>query len=403
MLDPLPQPAADALAVSRALSEQIAGEVGARGGWISFARYMELALYAPLLGYYTGGAAKLGKDGDFTTAPEMTPLFGRALARQIAQILETAPSRILEIGGGSGGLAADLLLELEFLRALPERYSILDLSPDFRDRQKEAIRERAPHLLDRVAWLDSLPETIEGAVIGNEVLDAMPVHLVVKSDRGWNERGVTVDSRHGFVFADRALAPDGGLDADALDAALLNAVDSAIGANDALTVGYTTEIGLAASGFIAAVADRLAKGVALFIDYGFPRREYYHPQRHAGTLMMHYRHHAHADPFFRPGLTDITAHVDFSAASNAALRPGAELLGYASQANFLINCRITDLASASFASSAENPAAWAVQASALQKLLSEAEMGELFKVIAFGRKIDEPLIGFSRGDRSGSL
>jgi SAM-dependent MidA family methyltransferase len=214
---------------------------------------------------------------------------------------------------------------------------------------------------------------------------------------------VTVDSRHGFVFADRALAPDGGLDAYALDAVLLDAIDTAIGSNDVLPVGYTTEIGLAASGFIAAVADRLTKGVAIFIDYGFPRREYYHPQRHTGTLMMHYRHHAHADPFLRPGLTDITAHVDFSAASSAALRPGAELLGYASQANFLINCRIADLASASFASSAENPAAWAVQASALQKLLSEAEMGELFKVIAFGRKIDEPLIGFSRGDRSGSL
>jgi SAM-dependent MidA family methyltransferase len=379
----LPAPSPEALALSEALARAIAAEIEQAGGWISFARYMELALYAPGLGYYMAGARKLGREGDFVTAPEISPLFGRALARQLAPLLASGLAEILEIGAGSGALAADLLLELERLGCAPARYLILELSPPLRERSRDTLAARAPHLVERVAWLDRLPPAFSGIVIGNEVLDAMPVHVFERQGARIVELGVAVHAGK-FEWAQRnAGAPPEAPDPECFP------LD-----------GYRSEAHFVACAFVRTLGAALARGVALFVDYGFPRREYYHPQRARGTLMCHYRHHAHDDPFFLPGLQDITAHVDFSAIARAAAQAGLALLGYTSQAQFLVNCDITGLL-AEWAPA--DVRAYAPHAAEAHRLLSPAEMGELFKVIAFGRGVREPLRGFARGDRRHTL
>ena len=357
----LPIPSPEAAAHSQRLQQTLHEAIATQQGWISFARYMEIALYSPGLGYYAAGASKFGASGDFTTAPEHSHLFGRSLARQIAQILAETGGEILEVGAGSGKLACDVLLELQNLDALPDRYYILELSATLQTRQRETITEQAPQWLKRVQWLDRLPQTFTGVIFGNEVLDAMPVHLVTRSHGALCERGVALNAEQ-LAWVDRPMEYGALLEAaTALD----------------LPEGYVTEINLAAPAFIASLADCLTRGVLLFIDYGFPRAEYYHPQRNQGTLMCHYRHHAHGDPFFWPGLQDITAHVDFS--TLATNTPDLQLLGYATQANFLINCGITDLLAET---SPENVTQYLPLANQVQYLLSPAEMGELFKVIA---------------------
>ncbi|HKA39962.1 MAG TPA: SAM-dependent methyltransferase, partial [Burkholderiales bacterium] len=358
----------------------IAAEIEHGGGWLSFARYMELALYAPGLGYYMAGARKLGKDGDFVTAPEISPLFGRALARQLQQL---GRGDILEIGAGSGALAADLLLELERLGCAPARYLILELSPDLRDRSRDTLAARAPHLIERVAWLNQLPPSFGGTVIGNEVLDAMPVHVFERRSTGVVELGVAVRDG-GFGWEARPpSSPPGVPDPSCFPAE-----------------GYRSEAQFVARAFIQSLGRVLTRGAALFIDYGFPRREYYHPQRARGTLMCHYRHRAHDDPFFLPGLQDITSHIDFTAVAEAGREAGLELLGYTNQAQFLVNCGITDLLAETPASDA---AAYTPLAAQAQKLLSPAEMGEFFKVIAFGRGAPSALLGFAAGDKRQAL
>jgi SAM-dependent MidA family methyltransferase len=375
----LPQPSREARAHSQALRRRIADEIAASGGWIGFDRYMDLALYAPALGYYAGGAAKLGAPGDFVTAPELSALFGATLARQLAELLPAAGGDVLELGAGSGRMAADLLLALEPLGRLPARYLILEPSGDLRARQQQRIGALPERVAGRVQWLDRLPERFSGVIVGNEVLDALPVHLVVRREKGDFERGV-VFQHDGFAFDDRAL-PEGELQraAHALD----------------LPAPYVTEIALQARGLVRSLAGLLERGVVLFIDYGFGAAEYYHPQRSHGTLMCHYRHRAHDDPFFLPGLQDITAHVDFSAVAHTGAQAGLTLLGYTTQAHFLINLGITELLART---PAEQPADYLPLAAQAQKLLSPTEMGELFKVIALGRGIEQPLSGFARGD-----
>jgi len=374
----LPTPGSEAAAHSQRLQQHIRDEIAQCGGWISFARYMELALYAPGLGYYAAGATKLGPAGDFTTAPERSGLFGRTIARQVAQVLAETGGDVLEVGAGSGKLACDLLSELAKLDALPEHYCILELSGELQARQRDRLAAQAPQWLERVQWLERLPQTFTGVVLGNEVLDAMPVHLVTRQQGTLLERGVSNDDAQ-FTWQDRPL--DTG--------ALLQAATALD-----LPAGYLTEINLAAPAFIASLAECMTRGMILMIDYGFPRAEYYHPQRSQGTLMCHYRHHAHGDPFFWPGLQDITAHVDFSAISNST--PDLQLLGYTSQVNFLINCGITDLLAQT---SPEDVARYLPLANQAQFLLSPAEMGELFKVIALGKGVEMPLLGFVRGDQ----
>jgi len=370
------------MALSESLRQLIVKEIERSGGWLSFSRYMELALYAPGLGYYMAGARRLGRDGDFVTAPEISRLFGRTLARQLEQLAGLGLSDVLEIGAGSGALAADILLELERASCAPPRYLILELSPDLRDRSRDTLAARAPHLLERVAWLSRLPPAFTGIVIGNEVLDAMPVHVFERCDQGVVELGVALKDG-AFVWSGRTTEAAG-------------RVDDRCFAESA----YRSEMHLVACAFTRSVAASLERGVALFIDYGFPRHEYYHPQRSEGTLMCHYRHRAHTDPFFLPGLQDITSHIDFSAIASAGRKAGLELLGYTNQAQFLVNCGITDVLGET---SPEDVAAYAPLAQQAQKLLSPAEMGEIFKVVALGKGVSDSLVGFSQGDRKHTL
>jgi SAM-dependent MidA family methyltransferase len=370
----LPLPAPEAAEHSARLVESIRRDIAAHGGWISFARYMELALYAPGLGYYAAGAHKFGESGDFITAPELSSLFGRTLARQVGEIMAHSAPHILELGAGSGKLAADMLAELEQLGSLPDSYAILEVSADLRARQQTLMRERLPHLLDRVHWLDALPERFGGAIVANEVLDALPVHLVHWRDSAITERGVAL-GEHGFVWQERAIR----------DADLLHAAQQIKVPDD-----YVSEICLAARGLVNSLAQRLEQGAMLFIDYGFGAREFYHPQRNRGTLMCHYRHQAHDDPFFLPGLQDITAHVNFSDIAECGIDAGMELMGYTTQAYFLINCGITVLLQDI---PPDNPREYLPISAQLQKLTSPAEMGELFKVIALGKPALHPESG----------
>ncbi|MFZ1318327.1 MAG: SAM-dependent methyltransferase, partial [Candidatus Nitrotoga sp.] len=323
----LPLPSPEAQAHSDQLRDLIHHDIARQGGWIPFSRFMELALYAPGMGYYSAGARKFGVAGDFVTAPEISSLFGRTLARQLVEIMAQSTPHILELGAGSGKLAVDILGELERQNSLPERYDILEVSADLRERQQSLLQARLPHLIDRVHWLDALPDSISGVLVANEVLDALPVHLVRWTDANIVERGVASKGEN-FVWQERLL-----------ESSMLLEIAQQIKVPD----DTLSDVSLAARGLVSSLSERLHQGVLLFIDYGFGAREYYHPQRTQGTLMCHYRHHAHDDPFFLPGLQDITAHVDFTAVAEAAIDAGLHLYGYTTQAYFLINGGITDL------------------------------------------------------------
>jgi SAM-dependent MidA family methyltransferase len=375
------------------MAAHLRGAIAQAGGWLSFDQWMAEALYAPGLGYYAAGSVKLAEGtaagmppgvpgGDFVTAPELTPLFGRTLAAQAAQVLRQTGTRdILEFGAGSGALARQVMAALD-AEGLEARYYIVEVSADLRARQ----RQRLASLDGRVTWLDALPEAFDGCVLANEVLDAMPVQVFRWDDDGTLlERGVVANASGDFSWADRpASAP----------------LSRAMAARMPALPGYISEVNLQAEAWVRGMGQWLRRGAALLIDYGFPRHEYYHPQRANGTLMCHLRHHAHADPFFAPGLQDITAHVDFTAMADAALEAGLDVLGYTSQARFLVNAglmsRMAEL-------DPTDVAHYASATAPVQKLLSEAEMGELFKVLAVGRDVDPPLIGFQRGDRRGTL
>ncbi|MBK7023359.1 MAG: SAM-dependent methyltransferase [Sulfuritalea sp.] len=390
----LPAPGPDARAASAALSRLIAEEIGAHGGWLSFARYMELALYAPGLGYYAGGAHKFGDHeagGDFLTAPELTPLFAAALARQVAQVIAASSPQVIEAGAGSGRLAADLLTALAAMDCLPERYRILELSGELRARQQATLAARAPQFADRVEWLDELPEHFSGCLVGNELLDAMPTHALRWSD-GTDEAALL---ERGVGLKDSELA-----------AAERPATGALLAAAEALGIRapYRGEISLAARSWVSELARRLEQGALLLIDYGLPRHELYHPLRDGGTLRCHYRHRVHEDPFWFPGLSDITTHVDFTAVAEAGFDAGLKVLGFTSQANFLLNCGIGDLLQTSKVDAGDTASADDLRArGAVNVLLSPNEMGELFKVIALGRGVPGPLLGFARADRVHAL
>jgi SAM-dependent MidA family methyltransferase len=382
-------PSEIALAHSRSVQAMIREKILAAHHWISFEDYMNLVLYAPGLGYYSSGATKLGSAGDFVTAPEISPLFGRTLAQQLWQISQHLTQfNILEFGAGSGKLARDILLELEKTAALPEKYFILEVSADLRERQQSGLKQEIPHLADRIEWLEQLPDQFTGVILANEVLDAMPVHIVRWHDDTVLERGVTWQNDQ-FTWQDRAIQ-----DKELLTIAqqLTPEINP-----DNKPIDYVSEINLAAVHFMRSLASTLQQGVILLIDYGFGRSEYYHPQRNQGTLMCHYRHHAHDDPFYVPGLQDITSHVDFSAITQTGQSGGLALLGYTTQAYFLLNCGITGILAQT---SADDTSHYLPQSGQVQKLVSPAEMGELFKVIAFGKNFSEPLSGFSTGDMS---
>jgi SAM-dependent MidA family methyltransferase len=373
----LPAQSPEAIAHSQQLAEHIAAAIVSEGDWITFARYMELALYAPGQGYYVAGARKFGEAGDFVTAPEISPMFAKCLALQARQVLEATGGDILELGPGSGVLAADLFEELKAHGTPPQRYLLLEVSPELRERQRKLIAYRFPQDLQRFVWLDRLPEKIRGLVLANEVLDVVPCSLAYRKGGEYFERGVIL-SEAGFAWDDEPL-PDGDLKRRA--AAVFPPGD----------YDYLSEVNLAAEALVRTIAASMEAGLALFIDYGFPEREYYHPQRSMGTLRCHYRHRFHGDPFFMPGLQDITAHVDFTAMGRAAEQGGAEVYGFTTQAYFLISCGLAVLVSA------EDPTMTLSRlkgTSAAHRLISPSEMGELFKVLGIGKGIGVPLQGF---------
>ncbi len=384
----LPTPSPESLARSQELRQTLLAASQADGGWLSFARFMELALYAPGLGYYSSGARQIGAAGDFTTAPQTSPLFGAALAQQLAQIMDHTTGELLELGPGLGVLAGDVLVELETLGCLPERYALLEVSGALRAQQQATIAARAPHLVERCVWLDALPATLTGAVFGNEVLDAMPVEWLVWHDQAWWQRGVRIDAALELALDERPAPVD-----------LATQVGACFADPSLIPEGYATEFATHALGLVSTLSERLHKGAALFIDYGFPAAEFYHPQRSCGTLIAHYRQRAHGDVLLWPGLQDLTAHVDFTGVAERAHEAGCEILGYTSQARFLLNCNITDL----IRSRPEQTQRWLPAVNGLQRLISESEMGELFKVIAFGRDISCALEGFRMGNRSARL
>jgi SAM-dependent MidA family methyltransferase len=354
-----------------ALVGQIREAIERAGGWIGFDRYMALALYAPGLGYYANPSRKFGAlpGSDFITAPELTPLFGRALARQLAQALEASGSdELFEFGAGSGALAEQLL---DVLGGTVRRYSIVDVSGSLRARQRERLAAHG----ERVRWLDAWPASMHGVAIGNEVLDAMPVQLLHWDGERWFERGLALgESGEDFRWSDRPTALRPPIEAP-------------------FVPGTTIELHSQAEAFVASLGERLARGAAFFIDYGFPAAEYYHPQRSGGTLMCHRAHRADTDPLADAGRKDITAHVDFTGIAAAAQEAGLPTLGYTTQGHFLVNCGIGERMEA--ASLPEQAAA--------QRLLAEHEMGELFKVIGFAAGEGWEALGFSEGDRSHTL
>ncbi|OHX13724.1 hypothetical protein BI347_09510 [Chromobacterium sphagni] len=382
----LPAASAEALATSQALSRHIRQTIQAAGGWIPFSHYMEMALYAPGLGYYAAGSHKLGEAGDFVTAPELTPLFGRALARQLAELLPQTAGMVYEFGAGTGQLAIDLLRELAALGRLPQKYVIIDLSPDLIEHQQHNIRAALPEYFDRVEWASQLPRELDGVVIGNEVLDAMPCEMVFRDEqRQLRQRGVAARG-DGFSHEDR----------DFVDARLAGLAAELVPD----IPRYETEISLANRAFIATLAGALKRGAILMIDYGHAAREYYHPERAMGTLLGHYRHHTVQDPFYLPGLMDLTCHVDFSAVAQSGIDAGLDLIGYASQAQFLLNCGIVGLLEQL---DANDVMRYLPQAKAAQRLLTPQEMGETFKAIGFGKGVDIDWLGFAQGDRCYTL
>lgn len=366
----LPKPSAEALVQSDALRQLICTQID-RDGALSFAEYMHLCLYAPNLGYYTSGTQKFGQAGDFITAPEVSERFGQCLANQFADILiQLENPIILEIGAGSGRLALDVLTHLQNKNALPERYCILEVSPDLAAKQKSLLQTELPELFSKIIWLEQLPENdFNGIIFGNEVLDALPVHCFAIENNAVFERTV---SHHNQQFVWHKKPADDKLQKEVRELNLTN-------------THYHSEINLSLMPWIDDLQKKLNQGVLLFIDYGFPEREFYCEQRNTGTLMCHYRHHAHPDPFVYPGLQDITAHVDFTAVAIAADTLNLSVLGYTTQADFLVHTGIVTLAE-------HNPTLKTSQA--VQTLTFPHEMGELFKVIALGKNIDLPLCGF---------
>lgn len=361
----------DGKSLTTALSALLRRSIDQAGGWLPFDRFMAQALYAPGLGYYANASRKFGalpsSGSDFVTAPELTPLFGRALATQVLDAMEaTGTDEVWEFGAGSGALASQLL---DALGTRVRRYTIVDLSANLRGRQQAALAGHGA----KVQWAFELPERFSGVVVGNEVLDAMPVKLLARTGGQWHERGVAA-GEDGLRFEDRATE--------------LRPPVEVPGAHD-----YLTEVHPQAEAFVRTLADRLERGAAFFIDYGFPEAEYYHPQRAGGTLMCHQGHRADPDPLSEVGRKDITAHVNFTGIAVAAQEAGLATLGYTSQARFLFNCGLMDwLQDADLADRA-----------AAQKLVNEHEMGELFKVLALHKGPFWDALGLREGDRTHTL
>ncbi|MFZ1537166.1 MAG: SAM-dependent methyltransferase [Chromatiaceae bacterium] len=383
-----------ALEHSRHLADLIRAEAVASGGTLSFDRFMELALYAPGLGYYVAGARKFGPGGDFVTAPAISPLFGLCLARQCREVLVAlGGGDILELGAGTGDLAADILDGLKLEVSLPGRYLILEPGPELRERQRDLLEVRHPDLLDRIVWLDGLPSGFSGVLIANEVMDALPVHrFKVCEDR---------------AVAEIQVKPRGAgweeVGAEALSPGLTEAVHALWAQGLAQGPGYGSEINLRLGPWLQALAASMARGLMLLIDYGYDRADYYRPERGMGTLMCHYRHQAHGNPYVHLGLQDITAHVDFSAAASGGRMAGLEVAGFTTQAHFLIALGLDDLLAERMGGdqgTADGDLKWLLGA---KQLVMPTAMGERFRVLGLAKNIGQSWTGFSLRDLRGRL
>jgi SAM-dependent MidA family methyltransferase len=376
---------------SRLLSDKIATQIALEGGWISFSHFMEMALYEPGMGYYSAGAHKLGLGGDFTTAPELSPLFGAAICSTLLPVLEGLqaqglPTQILEFGAGTGKLAQSIMARLHQLGFELDCYDIIEISPDLAQRQKELLTSdlsnRSPNT--QCSWLNTLPENYKGIILANEVIDAIPCDVIIFQDGFWYWYGV--------AYENQKLAWKVGMP---VEQDLLT--ESLLGGN--FSEGYVTELHAPANAWMHQVAKHLHTGLFLTFDYGFPESEYYHPQRLQGTLMAHHRHHAIQDPFYLPGLCDLTSHVEWSQIARCALAENADDVYLSNQAGYLLDARIGDIALE--IGDPSNPEIFLPISNALQKLLSEAEMGELFKIFAFSKNLDAVLPGYALEDLPG--
>ncbi len=390
-VDVLPEPDDSSKNWSQMLCAQIEEQCHQSGGTMPFSQFMQMALYAPGLGYYSSDLRKFGAEGDFITAPEVSPLFAQCIARQVADVLSAmSEPKLLEFGAGSGVMAADMLLELERLEALPEKYFILELSASLKLRQQATIKNKAEHLLDRVVWLDELPiEKFNGVVVANEVLDAMPVECFKISDD--NVTSLQVSCRDNQLGAEYELATN-------IVAEKVRDIESRIEVT--LPEGYCSEFNPAISAWLESIAGTLEQGMVLLIDYGYAAAEYYQQEREMGTMMCHYQHRAHANPLWYPGLQDITAFVDFTDVAYSAVDAGFDVSGYTSQAMFLMGAGLDELHQDQVTDDIKNQVLLSQQ---IKTLTLPSEMGERFKVMALTKNYDEPLRGFSLQDLRGRL
>ncbi len=376
---------------SKLLGSKIATEIASQGGWIAFSRYMEMALYEPGMGYYSAGAHKLGAGGDFTTAPELSPLFGAAIVSTILPVLEGLkaqglPAKILEFGAGTGKLAESILTRLNDLGFQLDGYDIIEISPDLTQRQQERLHKLAAELelSTKCSWLSSLTENFKGVILANEVIDAIPCDAIIYQNGFWYWYGVSFAEDKFFWKTGKPI-----------EHALLP--ESLLSGN--FSEGYITELHPQANAWIRQIAKQLDAGLFLTFDYGFPESEYYHPQRIEGTLMAHHRHHAIQDPFYLPGLCDLTTHVEWAQIARSALAENVDDVYLTNQAAFLLDAGIGDIALE--IGDPSNPETFLPISNSLQKLLSEAEMGELFKAFAFSKKLDDLLPGYVLEDLPG--
>jgi len=389
--DVLPEPGAAAKDCSQALCTQIEEQCNQSSGWIPYSEFMQMALYAPGLGYYSGELRKFGAEGDFITAPEVSPLFAQCIARQVADVLlGMSESRVLEFGAGSGVMAADMLLELERMETLPEQYLILELSASLKQRQHETIKNKAPHLLDHVVWLDGLvEEKFSGVVLANEVLDAMPVECF-RINQGTVE-ALQVHCVNNKLTSEYKKANE------TIEAAVRR-IEERIEVS--LPDGYCSEFNPSVSAWLESISTMLEQGMVLLIDYGYAAAEYYHEERQMGTMMCHYQHRAHADPLWYPGLQDITSFVDFTEVAYSAVDAGFDVSGYTTQAMFLMGTGIDELHQQQVTDDVKNQVILSQQ---IKTLTMPSEMGERFKVMALTKNYDEPLRGFIMQDLRGRL
>jgi SAM-dependent MidA family methyltransferase len=386
----LPEPTPAESERAEAVAELLRERMAAAGGAVPFDQFMRTALYEPGLGYYVGGRERLGRGGDFVTAPELTPFFGYTVAGQVVDLLaRSGGGDVVEAGAGSGALAIQVLAELERLGSLPARYRILEVSPDLRERQRRTIERALPHLLERVEWLDDFPaEPWDGVLLANELLDSLPVHRVRLTGEGLAELYVAPDDG-GFRWQEGPVSDP--------------IIADRLGDTGGLPGGMETEVGLEGPAWAARAGEHLRRGGVLFLDYGHPAAELYDPARYSGTLMCHYRHRAHDDPFVLPGVQDITAHVDFSAVAEAARASGLEVAGFTAQAQFLVNLGLTHRVEEYLARGGVDDNEQLQLATALKQLTLPQGMGESFKALLLVKGVEGPFPGFRQGDRSGTL